>query len=335
MKRITLGAACLMLGLACFTSQGQAQETCGEITIANLNDQAGEFFAALDQYILNHGYDCRAQLVSSTTISSITSMVERGNPDYNPYGWIDLFWDVLEPALAEKRLVLGANIGLEGGVQGWYIPKYLANAHPEIVTVEDALKRPDLFPHPENPNRGAIYNGAEGWGITTATSQLYKAYEAERQGFDLVPSGSSVALDSTIARAYERGESWLGVYWEPTALMAKYDMVRLGSETPYDEKEWNSCTVVADCPNPKPTAWPVTRVYTVMTANFAERAPADVLEYLNKREATNTLLNEILAYMTDSQATGEQGTRYFLETYPTIWKNWVSPEAAEKIAATL
>jgi len=262
-------------------------------------------------------------------------MVEKANPDYNPHGWIDLFWDVLEPALEEGKLVLGANIGLDGGLQGWYIPKYIADAHPEIVTVEDALKRPDLFPHPENSSRGAIYNGAEGWGITVATSQLYKAYNAQEAGFDLIPSGSSTALDSAIARAYERGEAWLGVYWEPTSLMAKYDMVRLGSAAPYDDKEWNSCTVVVACSNPKPTAWPVMRVYTVMTSSFADRVPADVLAYLNKRVARNSLFNEILLWMTENQATGEQGAQYFLKNYRQIWQDWVSSQAVKKIAATL
>jgi len=76
MKHLTLGACCLALGLACFAGTSQAQEgnikeLCGEISIANLNDQAAEFFAALDQHILNYGYGCQAQLVSSTTILSI------------------------------------------------------------------------------------------------------------------------------------------------------------------------------------------------------------------------------------------------------------------------
>ncbi len=96
---------------------------------------------------------------------------------------------------------------------GWFIPKYVAEAHPEIKTVSDALKHPELFPDGEDASRGAIMNGPQGWGMTVATSQLYKAYDAEASGFTLVDTGSAAGLDASIAKAYERKDGWLGAYW--------------------------------------------------------------------------------------------------------------------------
>jgi len=316
-------------------SPSLAQETCGVVNISNLADQASDFFAALDDYILSKGYDCQTEMISSTTILAFTSQAERGDPHIIPHGWIGLVKETIEPALKDGRVLLAAELLPDGGLQGWYIPKYVQDANPEIKTVEDALKRPDLFPSPEDSSRGAIHNGSEGWGITIATSQLYKAYDADKAGFDLISAGSSTALDGSMSRAYERGLGWLGVYWEPTGMMGKYDMVLLGSEAPLNQEEWDSCTVVLDCANPKPTAWPVAPVYTTLAASWAEKAPKDVLEYLNKRTVSNAVTNKVLLHMTESQEDGDVTAVWFLQNYPELWQEWVSEGAAAKIKASL
>ena len=46
-------------------------------------------------------------------------------------------------------------------------------------------------------------------------------------------------------------------------------------------------------------------------------------------------VNKLLAWMTDNQATGEDGAKYFLENNEDIWTKWVSPEVAEKIKSSL
>ena len=47
------------------------------------------------------------------------------------------------------------------------------------------------------------------------------------------------------------------------------------------------------------------------------------------------MANEVLAYMTDNQYTGEDGATYFLRKYENLWSRWVSPAAAAKIKAAL
>jgi glycine betaine/proline transport system substrate-binding protein len=42
-----------------------------------------------------------------------------------------------------------------------------------------------------------------------------------------------------------------------------------------------------------------------------------------------------MAWMTDNQASGEEGAKHFLEENPDLWTKWVSPEVAEKIKAAL
>ena len=50
---------------------------------------------------------------------------------------------------------------------------------------------------------------------------------------------------------------------------------------------------------------------------------------------SNATVNALLAWMTDNQATGEEGAKQFLKEQPDVWTKWVSPEAAEKVKAAL
>ena len=104
---------------------------------------------------------------------------------------------------------------------------------------------------------------------------------------------------------------------------------------PLDDGEWERCTSNADCPDPKPNDWKSDVVYTLVSTDFANRAPKGVMDYLNTRSWTNDTVNKLMAWMTDNQATGQDGAREFLRTQPELWEKWVTPEAAEKVKAAL
>mgnify|MGYP001156581336 FL=1 len=333
MKRIT-GILATTAALAAFAGMASAQE-CGDLTIASMNWQSAELAAAVDQFILNNGYGCNAEVIQGDTVPTITSMVEKGDPQIAPEGWIDLVPEVVQAGLAEGKIVGGAKILADGAVQGWWVPKYIVDANPDIKTIADALKHPELFPDSEDPSKGAVHNGPQGWGGTVVTAQLYKAFGAEEAGFTLVDTGSAAGLDGSIASAYERQQGWVGYYWAPTALLGKYGMVKLEHGAALDMDEWRACTSNAECAEPKPNDWPEDTVQTLIAKPFADAAPAEVMDYLNKRAWTNTTVNGVMAWMSDNQATGEDGARHFLKENETLWIDWVSPEAAEKIKAAL
>ena len=102
----------------------------------------------------------------------------------------------------------------------------------------------------------------------------------------------------------------------------------------HDAKEWQSCTTVADCADPKKNSWTKSEVFTVVTPKV-EKMTNGVKDYLNTRSWPNDTVNKLLAWKEDNQATGEDTAYYFLENNPDIWTKWVTPEAAEKIKASL
>lgn len=313
--------------------QANAAEECGDVSIARMNWASAEVIAEIDNLILSEGYGCNTELVAGDTMPTFTAMNEKGKPDLAPELWVNAVREPLDAAVAEGEMIIAAEILSEGGVEGWWIPKYLADANPDIKTIEDALAHPELFPAPEDDSMGAVHNCPSGWNCQITTDNIFRANDAESKGFELVDTGSAAGLDGSIAKAYEREEGWLGYYWAPTAILGRYEMVKLDMGE-HDKAEWDSCTAVLDCADPKPNGWAKSEVFSVVTDEFAAKAGV-AMDYIGKRQWDNQTVNVLLAWMADNQATGEEAAVHFLENNEDIWMSWVEPEVAEKIKASL
>lgn len=312
----------------------QASAACGQLTIANMNWQSAEVLAHIDKLILSKGYGCQVELVPGDTMPTLTSMMEKGKPDVAPEAWINAIREPLDAAVKSGRLHYAATALTDGGVEGWWIPKFLADAHPEIKTIDDALNHPELFPAPEDPQKGAVHNCPSGWSCQITTGNAFKAWDAAHRNFVMVDTGSAAGLDGSIAKANERKQGWLGYYWSPTAILGTYQMVKLDAGVPYDEKAFKNCNTRSDCANPTRTDWSKSEVLTVLTDRF-KKAGGPAVDYLQKRGWDNTTVNNLLAWMHANQATGEDGARHFLKTQTAVWAPWVTPEVATKVQAGL
>lgn len=172
-------STCLAASMLCFASSAHSAD-CGDVTIASMNWQSAEVLASLDKFILNEGYGCNADIIQGDTVPTITSMTEKAQPDIAPEGWVDLLPDVVNGGISSGKLVVASTVLTDGAVQGWWMPKYIADAHPDIKTIDDLLKHPELFPDPEDKSKGAIHNGPQGWGGTVVTAQLTRLTVARR-----------------------------------------------------------------------------------------------------------------------------------------------------------
>ena len=126
MKKLLLSAAftASMLGGSAVYAE------CGDVTIAAFSWQSSEALSNVDQIILNAGYGCNASIVAGDTVPTITAMIEKGQPDLASETTPSLLGDVYVKGEAEGRV---AEVGLaisDGTVSGWYIPTYVAEAHP-------------------------------------------------------------------------------------------------------------------------------------------------------------------------------------------------------------
>lgn len=321
-------AALLVLG-----STAHAAETCGEISIAEMNWASAGLAAWVDKIILEKGYGCTVSLVTGDTMPTFTSMNEKAEPDMAPELWVNAVKEPLDAAVAEGRIIVAAQILSDGGVEGIWVPTKLAQEH-GLKTLDDALAHPELFPGAEDEGKGAFFGCPSGWACQHIARNEFLGSKADEKGFVLVDPGSAAGLDGSIAKAFARGDGWLGYYWAPTAILGKYDMTRLDMQAPNDRAKWDSCMVKSDCADPTVMDWPTSDVFTAVTKAFAEKA-GPAMDYVKARSWSNDTVNRMLSWMSDNQATNEDGAYYFLENNADLWGKWVSPEVAEKVKAAL
>ena len=310
---------------------------CGSLTMAEMNWASAELMAHVDKIILEKGYGCDVELVAGATMPTFTSMNEKGQPDVAAELWANAVRDPLKKAVDEGRLHIASPAPITGLGEGWWIPPHTAKKYPQLKTALDIMKRPELFPHKEDPTKGAFVGCPAGWGCQLANANLFRAFEMEKKGWVLVDPGSAAGLDGSMAKAVERGENWFGYYWSPTSMIGKYKMVPVDFGVPFAGSEnWDGCIVKPEqeCANPMPSSWTKSVVNTVITDRF-KKAGGTAAHYLSQRVYPGAIMNGMLVYMADNQAGGDDAAIEFLQKHEDVWTNWVSSDVAAKVKASL
>jgi glycine betaine/proline transport system substrate-binding protein len=308
--------------------QANTQAQCGRVSIAEMSWGSAAIAAHLEKIILEEGFGCRVELVPGDTVPTTTSMAERAEPDIAPELWINTTRDVIERATRENKIKVAAKVFPDGGEEGWYVPKYVVDEHPELTTLQAVLKRPDLFPDPESRDKGRFYTCPAGWACQIVNDNLVKAYGVDEAGFATFDPGSGEGLAAAIARAHQRKEPIFTYYFGPTAVLGRYPMHRLGGMT-HDPASW-PCMSKPDCAEPKPNMYPPADVIGAVTAKFAERAP-EAFAFLQKVQWKNDTVSALLAWQDDKRARPEEVAEHFLKTQESVWTKWVPGEVAEKV----
>ncbi|MAM61529.1 ABC transporter substrate-binding protein [Maritimibacter sp. UBA3975] len=325
------------LGLSVsFAGAAMAQE-CGDVSIAEMDWASAELMANVDAIILEEGYGCDVSLIPGATTTTFASMSEKAEPDVAPELWINAVRDPLTAAKEEGSLVALNDGPITGLGEGWWVTPAFAEEYPELDTVEKLLERPDLFPYAEDKSKGAFIGCPAGWGCQLVNANLFRAFDMEEKGWVLVDPGSAAGLDGSMAKAADRGENWFGYYWSPTSMIGKYDMVMLPFEVEFAGREnWDGCIALAeqDCQDPQPTAWTVSEVETVVTDDFMEKGGV-AADYFESRVFPGDIMNQMLVFMNENQATGEDAAFEFLISHEDIWTSWVSEDVATKVKDAL
>ena len=160
---------------AAFLLSTSANAACGKITIADMNWPSASLMAHVDKAMLE-AMGCEVELVVGATMTTWASMDARGEPDVAPEIWANAMATLVDSAVGAGRIHVGNAAPMSGLGEGWWITPYTQDANPELVTVEDVIARPDLFPDKEDPSKGLFMGCPAGWGCQLASQSLFKAH---------------------------------------------------------------------------------------------------------------------------------------------------------------
>ncbi|AZO30061.1 MULTISPECIES: ABC transporter substrate-binding protein [Mesorhizobium] len=320
----SLLAAIGMIGASFLAGASPASAACGTVTITEMNWASAAVVTAVSSFLMEQGYGCTVKKVPTSTVPALTSLAETGQPDILTEVWPGVA-DIYYKLEKEGKIVKVGDVLTDGGIDAWWIPDYLAAAHPELKTLDGILANPKLV-------GGRFNNCPVGTGCRHSNDNLVKAFELEKHGIEIFNHGSLETLATSIASAYAAKEPWFGYYWAPTSVLGKYKMVQVDMG-PVD-KDKAKCNATADCATPGKTGWPKATVMTTMSKDFHDKNP-ELVALMSKVSFNNDTMNELLAWQEENKATADETAVHFLTKYKDVWPNWLSEDAKAKVTAVV
>mgnify|MGYP006287404477 CR=1 FL=1 len=330
-----LAAAALLLASGLNPAPARAAD-CGSVdrvTVAEMTWLSGAIQAKLFARILEDGYGCDVEIVPGDTVPTATSMLTKGKPMIAPEFWVNSMGDIWDKLMEQEAVYKAGEIYAEGGNEGWWIPDYVAEEHPGLETIADLPEYKELFAEAAAGGKARLYNCPPGWACENTNRHLFQALDLGNKGYELFSPGSGANLKAVIARKVTRREPVVTYYWGPTAVLGRYNLVKLEIPAPYDEDRFN-CLASKDCQDPQLSAWKSSTVAVGVVPRLKEEAP-DVVAFCEKVQMPNAVINKVLGWTDERSAEAEAGAEYFLKNYEDLWTQWVPADVAERIRASL
>jgi glycine betaine/proline transport system substrate-binding protein len=322
-KLLMMFSLCTLLLTGCGGS-----EPAGKLVFCDAGWDSIRFHNAVAKVIAQQGFGLATEDLAGSTQITYTALL-RGDADVYMEIWSSNLVTYDEDVKAGKFKVAGINY--DDNRQGIYVPRYvvygdstrqIAPLAPDLKTVADLARYPQLFKDEEHPEKGRLYGAIPGWAIDEIMFKKYKHYGLDKT-FTYFRPGSDAALNASFTTAYEKGLPIAGYNWEPTWLSGKLDLLLL-ADVPYEAKAYKEGR----------TAAPSVPVTIGMSTKSWQKYP-DFARFLAQYHTSSALTAEALAYIADNKASYEAAAKFFLQKHPELWTKWLPPERVKKVQQAL
>lgn len=338
-NKFLLSVALLFLSIS--SSFAEKCEMTRPIVLGTGNWGSAQFTTAIQRYILENGYGCQTEALTSTSLLLLKNL-EKGDVDI-----LTELWEMNYPEEWKQIVKQGHAMAAKGHAatvtdQGWYVPRYVIEGDkkrgikpmaPNLHSVDDLKKYAKVFKDPDYPDRGRFVNCVIGWGCEQVNNRKLEAY-----GLDKLYNNHNVetndGLDEAFEAAYNKGEPIVGYTWTPTWLIDRFDLIKL-NEPAFDEAKWKALNQAKSGKGMQPVAYPKASLGIGVSTKFAKQAPK-IMDFLNNYSLDTSTINRTLAQMNaDKSITNEDAAKQFLIKHPQVWMKWVPKHIARNIQKSL
>ncbi|WP_432191961.1 ABC transporter substrate-binding protein [Streptomyces sp. bgisy027] len=305
---VVLGVTGLSACGAAKTDSSSSSGGSDSVTIAVPSWVGAEANAAVAKYILENELDMKVkltQLDESVAFDALNS----GKVDAILEDWggapkkVELYVD------NKKSVVPAGDLGVTGHI-GWFIPKYLADEHPDITDYKNLNKYASLFKTAESGSKGQLLEGSPSY--TTNDDALIKNLKLD---FKTVYAGSEAAQITQIKENYKAKKPFISYWWTPQWLNSQLDLVEVKLPEYKEGCDADAKKVACGYAN--------TPLQKFLGADFAkdnEKAAA----FLKNFKWTNDQQNEVAAMIADKKMSSDKAAEAWVKANEDVWKAWLS-----------
>lgn len=304
-------AAILLLATGCTsslndTTAAASASKCGTVNLA-MNDWVGYTAdAAVYTYVAEKKLGCT---IDQVTVSE--QVAWQGFAD----GTVDVImenWgheDLAKTYITDQKVAVDAGLTGNVGHIGWYVPPWLAAAHPEVLDWKNLNKFASEFATTESGNAGQLLDGDPTYVTNDAALVTNLGLN-----YKVVYAGSEAALIQAF-RTAEKNKTWLlGYFYEPQWFL---------SEVPLKKVALPKYTVGCDAVASKVACdYPTYELNKIMSAKLANSgSPAAKL--LKNFSWTNKDQNLVAEYIAADKMTPEAAAKKWVDANPDKVAAWL------------
>ena len=299
-----------------------APPPCGTqpLSIARMSWPSAELLAEIHARVLARAFGCEVRVAPGDLAATGSSMGSTGQPAVAPEMWTTRVAEVWNAGVEAQMLRPAAPTYVETQFEGWFIPDYVALAHPELATAAGlATALPTL-------NAGAkvrFISCPLDWACSLINRNLIAAYGLSGM-LEVVEPANRFEMDTLIAEAVSGSEPVLFYYWQPNAVLAQFNFVPLDMGA-YDE-EAAKCLARVACPTPAASAFPGETVVVALSEWVFTDIPA-IASYFQRTSLPLKEMDVLLAQLNEPGATVEGIADRFVAEREDIWRDWVGAAA--------
>ncbi|MEU1194434.1 ABC transporter substrate-binding protein [Streptomyces sp. NPDC005859] len=315
------------VGTAVVTVMGLALTACGGAKVgedtagsdsSGSSDKCGTFNLAVNPWV---GYEADAAVVAYVAEHELGCKVTKKDLKEEiawqgfGTGEVDAVlenWghdDLKKKYVTEQKTAVEAGQTGNKGIIGWYVPPWLAKAHPDITDWKNLNKYADKFKTSESGGKGQLLDGDPSY--VTNDEALVKNLKLD---FKVVYAGSETALIQAYRKAEKNKEWVIGYFYEPQWFLSEVPLVKVNLPAYKTGCDADAAKVACD--------YPVYDLDKIVSAGFA-KSGSPAYDLVKKFNWTNDDQNTVAKYIAVDKMTAEAAAKKWVDANKDKVDAWI------------
>lgn len=212
----------------------------------------------------------------------------------------------------KKTIASGGGLGVTGHI-GWWVPKYFADKHPDVLNWKNLNKYAKTFKTAESGGKGQLLDGSPSY--VTNDKALVKNLKLNYQ---IVFAGSESAQITQLKQFAKEKKPFLTYWYEPQWLFNQVPMeeVKLPKYTDKCASKGEEDPDSFDC------AYPTTPLQKYLNADFSKKG-GKAAAFLKKFHWTKKDQNEVSELIASDGMSAQDAAKKWIKAHPDVWKKWL------------